>query len=96
MFSLYAVVCKINVLYKVYPIDIGGEDFTGRVITGQFMPLSDLTRICYNIAIAFDSIIEQTERFSVDFVIETSLPNDVRERVTVANAVTNIIIEDSS
>ena len=81
---------------RVCNFDIGGEDFTGRIFTGQFMPLSDLTRVCYDIAIAFDSIIEQTETFSVDFVIETSLPNEVRERVTVANAVTNIVIEDSS
>ncbi len=60
------------------------------------MPLSEQTQICYEIPITFDSVVEQTEAFSVHLTMETNLPNEVSQKLSVTNTVTTVNIHDSS
>ncbi len=75
---------------------IGGEDYGSIDLAGQFMPLSEQTQICYEIPITFDSVVEQTEAFSVHLTMETNLPNEVSQKLSVTNTVTTVNIQDSS
>ena len=77
-------------------IDTDGADYIGGTFAGVFEAYSSTDRVCFQVLIINDEIIESSETFSVSLEVD-SLPDFQTEgRLRLGNTVTTINIQDSS
>ena len=75
---------------------IGGVDFIGSRVVGQFDALSRDLDKCFNVNVLGDSLVEGVESFTVSLHLLTNLSPSLADRITINQNQMKVNIIDTS